>query len=220
LAEPGIPDTFAQLARDVHTGLVVFQNQELTKRLKGWYGIDERFVGIGTSQPQSTTDSAAERVPEFLTPNYKLEHDSVWVWQLDPSKPEDVSLPISKVLQSKPKYNSNLLFAHSDMEVHQRAHTAPYPVIRFALLQESLQPTCLGPPQRRRVFASALDAMIDKTVGEAENYSGYSLSPFPKKEVLYIMVFVPATPDQAVRATWTSILEHTAKWTRDRDVCQ
>ena len=67
----------------------------------------------------------------------------------------------------------------------------------LAWAEERLQPTCLGPPQRRRVFASALDAMIDKTVSEAEDYSGYSLRPFPKKEVLYIMVFVPATPDQA-----------------------
>ncbi|MGA3055179.1 MAG: hypothetical protein ABSD63_13290 [Candidatus Korobacteraceae bacterium] len=219
LAESGVPDTFAQLARDVRAGVVVFQNQELTKRLNGWYGIDERFVGIGTSQPQSTQDSAAERVPEFLTPNYSLQDDSVWVWRLDPRKPEDTSLPISKVLQSQPTNRSNL-FAHSDMEVYQRAHHAPNPVIRFALLQESLQPACLGPPQRRRVFASALDAMIDKTVSEAEDYSGYSLRPFPKKEVLYIMVFVPATPDQAVRATWTSILENTAKWTRERTVCQ
>ena len=196
LAESGVPDTFAQLARDVRAGLVVFQNQELTKQLNGWYGIDDRFVGIGTSQPQSTQDSAAERVPEFLTPNYSLQDDSVWVWQLDPRKPEDISLPISKVLQSQPTNRSNL-FAQSDGEVHQRAHAALSPVIRFALLQESLHPTCLGPPQRRRVFASALDAMIDKTVSEAEDYSGYSLRPFPKKEVLYIMVFVPATPDQA-----------------------
>ena len=36
LAESGVPDTFAQLARDVRAGLVVFQNQELTKQLNGW----------------------------------------------------------------------------------------------------------------------------------------------------------------------------------------
>ena len=89
----------------------------------------------------------------------------------------------------------------------------------LAWAEESLQPTCLGPPQRRRVFASALDAMIDKTVSEAEDYSGYSSRPFRKKEVLYIMVFVPATSDQAVRATWTSILENTAKWRRENAVC-
>jgi hypothetical protein len=61
--------------------------------------------------------------------------------------------------------------------------------------------------------------MIDKTVSEAEDYSGYSSRPFRKKEVLYIMVFVPATSDQAVRATWTSILENTAKWRRENAVC-
>jgi hypothetical protein len=62
--------------------------------------------------------------------------------------------------------------------------------------------------------------MIDKSVGEAAVYSGYSLRSLPKKQALYVMVFFPTHPEEAVRATWTSILEHTAQWTRDRDVCQ
>ena len=118
LAEPGVPDTFAQLAREVRAGLIVFQNPELRKRLKDWYGVDDRFVGVGTSQPLFTDDYAAERVPEFLTPNYNLQDDRVWWWQLDPSKPEDMSLPTSKLLQRQPKKNRSL-FATSDMEVRQ-----------------------------------------------------------------------------------------------------
>jgi len=159
-------------------------------------------------------------VPEFLTPNYNLLDDRVWWWQLDPSKPEDTSLPTSKLLQRQPKNHPNLLFASSDMEVRQKALTAPNPVIRFALLQEGQQPTCLALPQRRRAFASALGAMVDKSVGDAAAYSGYSLRSFPKKKALYVMVFVPIHKDEVVRATWTSILEHSSQWIRDRDVCQ
>ena len=220
LAESGLPPgTFAQVARDVRAGLIVFQNPELTKRLNDWYGIDDRFVGIGMSQP--TDDSAAERVPEFLTPNYNLQDPRIWWWQLDPSK--DMDSPISKVLQSHPKGINRLnLFADSDTNVRKRAHAAPngVPVIRFALLPEGQQPTCLAMPQRRRAFASALDAMVDKTVGDAAAYSGYSFRSFPKKTALYVMVFVPSHKEETVRATWTSILEHSSQWIRDREVCQ
>jgi hypothetical protein len=219
LAERGLPDTFAQVARDVRAGLIVFQNPELRKRLGDWYGVDDRFVGVGTSQPLFTDDYAAERVPEFLTPNYNLQDDRVWWWQLDPSKPEDTSLPTAKLLQRQPK-NHTSLFASSDMEVRQKALTAPNPVIRFALLPEGQQPTCMALPQRRRAFASLLDAMVDKSVGDAAAYSGYSLRSFPKKKALYVMVFVPIHKDEVVRATWTSILEHSSQWIRDRDVCQ
>jgi hypothetical protein len=220
LAESGLPDTFdtfAQVARDVRAGLIVFQNPELRKRLNDWYGVDERFVGIGMSQ--STDDSAAERVPEFLTPNYNLQDDRVWLWQLDPNKSEDMNLPTSMLLQRRPK-NHTSLFATSDKDVREKALKAPNPVIRFALLPEDQQPTCLARRERRRAFASALDAMVDKKVGDAAAYSGYSLSSFPKKKALYVMVFVPIHKDEVVRATWTSILEHSSQWIRDRDVCQ
>jgi len=225
--DAGLPETMGELANDLHIGSIVFAHPELRKRLGEWYGIDERFVGSGISQPLNTSDHAAARIPEFLTPNYNTADERIWVWKIDPSDQQAMSSLLVKFVQRQPdnrkdafvQCEANEAAAQCDAKVRARAAN-PSPVVRFALIPEAEHSTCLGLRQRHRVFTSSMRALLYRNIRDAAEYSGYSFNPFKEHKVLYLMLFVPSHDDEVVPATWTKILANSGKWVLAPDACK
>jgi hypothetical protein len=205
----------SDLAADLRAGSILIENDSLRTTLHTWYGIDDRFLGTGFSQPAGSEEYWTARVPEFLVPNYPDNQTGLWCWKLRPGA--SLGRTVGDLLhEMQPEYskapNASKTFAADLAEIDRRIATHQEhlpPVVRFAYLTESEYSGCLGRKERRRVFVSDLGSVLQMTVEQAGRYSGYTFSEASdgKDKRVFMMVFLPAHETELAPSTWPSILD-------------
>ena len=221
-------DPRADLAFDLRAGSVLRQHPHLNNKLWDWLGVGDRFLGTGFSQPHLSRDYAAARIPEVLIPNFSDSHESVWTWVLEPVA-TNLSRTVAEVIyETEPMQATSAQrlrdFGPFRKEIRHRITTfndSRPPVIRFVPITREKYSGCLGKPERLRVFASRLGPVINMTLGDATQFSGYVVKPEDVKSdlKLYVMVFVPSQPDDIVSPTWREIVSRLEGWLREPKTC-
>jgi hypothetical protein len=203
------------LFADQVLGEILRSSPEAMSLLRKYYGVKEDgFLGTGLSEPSKQKDFAAERIPEYLVPNYPDTHEGVLVWKLDPIlKYADKNL--YETLKTLPPINS----AAADKEqlkemratLNQRlAWGSSNPaVVRFAQIPRGKYSGCLGRIEAHEVFANHLGLIKASglTVEEATRMSGFPFNPGANDE-LYVFIFIPYREDELNEATWSYLVKH------------
>jgi len=215
----------AQLSGDVRAGSILMQHPVLSSRLRAWLGIDTKFLGTGFSVPLDSHDYGQTRVPEALVPNFRDTHEAVWTWVLEPIAPNLKRTVVSVLDGEEPQQvKTGRDFSRYREEIKRRVaeHNIKLPpVVRFAQLTREQYAGCLGLTERWRVFASHLEEVMNLSLEDAGNHSGYSLGTTPGagEKKLYMMIFVPSHYDEVVAATWRQILTRLEGWSREAKRC-
>jgi hypothetical protein len=225
--ESNWPGAMSDMAADLRAGTVLMQNDVVRNKLWAWYGVDEKFVGSGFSQPSLTTDYSVMRVAEVLVPNYEDDHDGVLIWKLQPiatSLEKTIADVIYNETPAPPKIGQRrqeVSAYRTEIQRRLAAHDALLPpVVRFAQLTDREYSGCLGRTDRLRVFASQLEPVINMKLEDAARYSGYVVKPDNKNEKnLFVMVFVPVAAEDVVPGTWAVILSQTKNWSGASKTC-
>jgi hypothetical protein len=203
-----------RLFADQALGEVLRSSPEAMLPLQKYYGVDSTsFLGTGLSEPLDGETFVAERIPEYLVPNYPDSHEGVMVWKLDPmyeyadKKLYDVlttTTPINAVGSDKAELEELRTKLGQRLFLDAKAP----PVIRFALIPRGKYSGCLGRKAAQEVFASHLGLMKSEglTVEEAARMSGYRLTAGVNLE-LYVFVFLPSHPQELREPTWTHMIE-------------
>jgi hypothetical protein len=178
------------------------------------FGISEDgFLGTGLSKPVKTKDYVAAAVHEYLIQNYPDYHPAVWMRILDPNKnPKDMTMTVQELLENDPNPDpqKKSLVEGIAQRVREKDMGSPA-VIRFAILDLSKYSYShkLGRKEASRVFMSNLAEVWNSRVRDAANLSGHT---FTKGDSLYVWVFLPATADEVVPATWGELFKNLPAW--------
>lgn len=219
-----------QLADAEFAGESLLVNSTIRPVLLDRLSIDDRFIGTGESEPVGATWAAAARVPEFLVANLSDSAPWVWAWELNLGefKKNQAMLDrklIDVLLTTPPQPHADGKTFADYWSWIERDHLNNYQVpalVRFVPLDpnnihgEKGRPPapsgCLGKPRATRVFMNSLADVKDETLRQAAEDSGYTEAPEDPNTRLYVWVYVPQQKGQAVRATWSNVLQNLTAW--------
>jgi hypothetical protein len=209
----------ATLASDVMAGQMLLANNTARSALDERFGVREKFLGTGRSEPVGGKDYKDASVRDYMVPNLSERSPNVWVWQ-----PENLSLirdqKLLDVLHTVSQTNTTPEhpdFTHSWDRLKDRLQpnaTRPL-LVRFALISaQTHYSRCLGRKKATRVHMNNLSDLAERTVGDAAWSTGWTV---PEKlddpgQKLYIWVYAPTEEDQAVAATWGNVLANFGTW--------
>lgn len=203
-----------RLFADQALGEVLRSSPEAMEPLQKYYGLDKNsFLATGLSEPLDGENFVAERIPEYLVPNYPESHEGVMVWKFDPMY-EYADKKLYDVLTTTTPINvagwdkSRLKELRTKLSQRLFLDAKAPPVVRFALIPQGKYSGCLGRKAAHEVFASHLGLMKSEglTVEEAARMSGYRLTAGSNLQ-LYVFVFIPAHPGELREPTWTHMTE-------------
>ena len=221
----------AKLASAVIAGQVLLANPTVHDVLQKRLSVDERFIGAGNSEPVQRSNAAAAMVPEYLVPNLVNAAPFVWVWELNLGVPLngrplvdqkliDILLAVSPQVREDGQD-----FATNWVEWIEKDHLASDDepaLVRFAILdpknlhKDKTKPPppsgCFGKADATRVFMNKLGFVKDESLGNATKDSGYTVSADDSDARLFVWVYVPTQPGQAIRATWENVLTNLTSW--------
>jgi hypothetical protein len=204
-------DASAQLFSDQALGAVIRTSAVSVQLLHKLYGIDERFLGTGSSLPSGKKEFVAQRIPEFLVPNFNDDHPGVLAWRISNGS-DLLSKPLQELLQS-PTVNSQVSPNDIRKEIRENLKNSDRPsLVRFAMVPDTEEHQqgysgCFGLPARHRVFFSSLDYMQGNTFSlyDAADLSGYRFDPQASNQHLYVFMFVPDSASEVVVPTWFNL---------------
>jgi hypothetical protein len=216
---PPRPDNAAAaLRRDQAIADVLMTYPPVKQILWKRFGIDENgFLGTGLSKPSSSKSNyGAASVHEYLIRNLPDNHPAVWMRILDPNKnPKDMTMTVQELFEKDPKPDDQKkeLIEGIAQRVKEKDTVNPV-MIRFARLDAGMYSRKLGRSASHLVFASNLAEVWNTRVTDAAILSGHT---FTKGDSVYIWVFLPNHPDEAVPATWGEVLNRLPKWLSEMD---
>ncbi len=213
-------------ASDQVSGQLMLADDNARAVLGDRLSVGDKFLGSGFSLPSGQNDPAVARVPEYFVPNLRDDSNHVWVWKLEHSKVQDqkpiMERKLLEILQTfDPSNHPDFKANWGWLKQHLQPNDSLPVLVRFALMdpQKVRYSGCLGRPDATRVFMSNLGELASKTVREAAQSTGYNR---PEKSdergmTFFIWVYAPTEEDQAVRATWGSVLTNFSGWVKAGD---
>ena len=227
----GASTPMARLSVDLHEGLLISSFPSIQNLLYDRLGVNQTFLATGFSEPHGTTDYWAARLPEYLVPNYPDSNSQVWTWELE-SNSNQLKRQLADVIQHETPNQANarkrtnardfksaLKSIRDNLDLNDDTPA----VVRFAQLSEKEYSDCMGRRGASRVFASHLGEAwrMNLTVKQAAAYSGYTFGPYTvdRQKRLFIWVFLPTHPEEAVSPTWTQMLPRMARFVAERNLC-
>ena len=216
LPKPGSDLLVERLADDARAGTLLLQNEVVFAMLDRRLGLKRHFLGNGLAVPISGKTYDSARFLEYLVPTYEVEKNAdAMVTLLDPKGKfhdktieEIVDLEIANTKRSEIK----------DFKVRINKALAdpnrPAPVIRIQQFPREFYKGYFGQKNAKRVFFLDLDAVWKMTLTDASNWSGFAINPKSENsaDIIFVWVFLPSNPSEAIPATWSNILPNTKAW--------
>jgi hypothetical protein len=209
---PGVPKSpAAALRHDQATGDVLLSYGPVKGLLGKRFGIDEKFLGTGLSNPVNVSDYGPASVHEYLIPNARETDPKVLTRKLNPFSLELETKKVKDLIEEATEQDETKQKLKQVIVAHAEANDRGTVMIRFARLDinSPRYKGTLGRPECVRVFASDLTEVWNLKVKDAADRSGYT---FSGGDTFFVWVFVPGHPDEAVPATWGHVLDNLPKW--------
>jgi hypothetical protein len=212
----------ARMEHDIRVGQIFAQNEKIMKMLNDDFGIKkDAFLGTGFSLPQSKTDYAVARVPEYLVKNMPEGSPDLITCKISSkgemldTKLRDLVIDNRHFCGDPKQWPKNWEKAIFDEELPA--------LIRFQQLTENeyeANGALVGRKKAKRVFFSQLGTVWDSTLRKASINSGYDLTEVVQKENVkprdtkqfYLWIYIPTHAKNAVPATWGNILANLDEW--------
>ena len=205
----------AVLRHDAAIAEVLLSYKSVADVLRLRLGIyQDSFLGTGLSIAVTAQDYGSASVHEYLVPNIADNKSSIWMRRIDPVGPE-FQQEISEFVKQDPNpdaKNAKLRDQIIQFMSEKSRGNSPSALIRFERLDSEQydRSKTLGRPEARRVFASDLAEVWNLKLKDAATASGYQLKS--QGDTFFVWIFLPPSPQDAILATWTNVLENLPVW--------